>query len=233
MYEVAIVNPRGSKRRRRNRKGQFVKGSSAPSRRRRRRRSAVAATSAPRRRRRRAVARISNPRRKRRTYVSHFARRRRRNPRANFSVGGVARALVPAGIGAVGAVALDVLMGYAPLPVALKTGIPRHAVRIAGAIGLGLVAGKFFGGEKGKLVGAGALTVALYSIIRETVQKFAPTLPGLGDYEEVTVGYMDPASTVQLGTGAYMNGMDSQAIESGMSAYMDGMGAYMQDGIAV
>jgi hypothetical protein len=138
--------------------------------------------------------------------------------------------LMGAAVGAGGAIGLDVLLGYATfLPDSLRTGTPRHFVRLGGALGLGWIAGKVFGRQAGAGVTAGAMTVVLYSIFKDLLQKAVPNLPGLGDYEEMEVGYLDAASVVQDGTGAYMLQDDT-----GAGAYMEGVeenegaGAYME-----
>jgi ubiquinone biosynthesis monooxygenase Coq7 len=83
-------------------------------------------------------------RRHHRRHMMHNVRRRRvhRNP---FSVKGITSQVFPAAIGAVGALGLDVAYGYigGMLP-ATVTSNPwlTAAVKIAGAFGLGLLAGR-------------------------------------------------------------------------------------------
>jgi hypothetical protein len=194
--EIALINPR----RKHHKKHRRVK-----SRRRRhtaRRRSTV------------IVARRINPRRRHHRIRHRRYRHRARNPR--FSVGGITRALVPAAIGGAGAVALDIALGYATfLPPSLTTGYGKVAAQVAGAFGLGMVAGKVLGPEKGRLVTMGALTVAAYSLIKNVVKNAAPTLPGLaGDYESMRMG-------------AYMDRLGSY---TGVAPSMGAMSAYMPDG---
>lgn len=188
----------------------------------------------PRRKTTAARKRRSNPRRKtaakRRPamgYVSGAKRIRRRklNPRRvtrrrarrsnpRFSLSGITSQVMPSLFGAGGALALDIALGYLPLPDKLKTGYGRHATRIVGAVGLGWLAQKFLRG-KGAAIGQGALTVALYGLIKDVAVKVLPAgaVKGLGDYEEITVdGYMDNAPVL----GSYMGG-DSY----------DGVGSYM------
>lgn len=139
--------------------------------------------------------------------------------------------LAPAGVGAAGAIGLDVALGYATfIPETFRTGWARHGIRLGGALLLGMVASKIVGKSTADAVRAGALTVVLYGVLKEVIQKFAPTLPGLGDYEEMEVGYLDAASVVQDGAGAYLED------QSGAGAYMEGIndmenegtGAYME-----
>lgn len=200
---------------------------------RRAKRATTATAAAPRRRRRRAVGtrrpavgyvvgakrirrRKLNPRRMR-------SRRRHSNPRFNLS--GITSQLVPAMYGAGGALVLDVALGYIPLPAMLKTGYARHATRIVGALGIGWLAGKFLRG-KAAAVGQGALTVAMYGLMKDVVVQFAPAAVSskLGEYEEITVSGYDDSN----GAGAYLSGSgtddgDLDMVDSGTGAYMSGM----------
>lgn len=192
------------------------------------------ATNPHRRHVKRHRARRINPARRHHKRIRHVARRRARNPRlGGFGLRGmIHQQLIPAGIGAAGALALDVGLSYVPLPVALQTGIPNAAVKIAGAIVLGMIGGKVLGREKGKAIAAGALTVVAYNLLRTTLKQYAPSLPGLaGDYHDMQVGaYMagdrvgyNPAAMLQ-GVGAYMD-PNLRSLQTAQ------MGAYMQDGM--
>lgn len=242
-YEIAILNPRRSPKRRRkttgkrrsksvakahrNKKGRFVKASAAPK---RRRRKHVAKAAAPKRRRsarrsatgkrRPAVGYVVGSKRIRRRKMNPRRHSRRHNPR--FSIAGITSQLMPAAYGAAGAVALDVALGYIPLPVMFQTGYGKHGARIVGALGIGWLARKFLG-SKGNAVAAGALTVAMYSLVKDVVVQFAPSVKGLGDYEEIAIdntadqigAYMDPAARL----GAYL---PDGSVAPGMGAYMAG-----------
>jgi hypothetical protein len=210
--EIALINPR------RRRKHSKVRS--------RRRRHHAKRKHVARRRRRSAivVARRINPRRHR-VHAKKY-RRRARNPR--FSTGGIMKQILPAAIGGAGAVALDVALGYGAqyLPASLTSGYGKVAVQIAGAFGLGYVASKALGREKGHAVTLGALTVALYSLIKTTVQQAAPTLPGLsgymGAYMPPSLGYTSAAPSVAgMGDfGAYVQAGSGMGGFDGMS---DGM----------
>ena len=156
-----------------------------------------------------------NPRRR------HHARRRRHsNPR--LSISGITSQLIPAAYGAAGAVALDVILGYVPVPAMLTQGYAKHATRIVGALGVGYLGRKFLG-SKGAAMGAGALTVAVYGLFKDVLVQFAPSVKGLGDYEEISIdntadqigAYMDPAARL----GAYL---PDGSKAPGMGAYMAG-----------
>lgn len=215
----------------RGKKGRFVKA------RRKARRKAKRVVVAKRRRsrssgaKRPAMGYVQGSKRIRRRKLNPRRRSYRRHHNPRFSVGGIVNQLTPAAFGAAGGIALDVALGYVPLPDMLKTGYAKHATRIVGALGLGWVARKFMG-RRGGEVAAGALTVAMYSLFKDVLVHFAPSVKGLGDYEEFTIAdtsmgaYMDPAqklgaylpdgSTVP-GMGAYLQGdMDLQAMMNGM-----------------
>lgn len=238
MYEIAIVNPRSIKRRR---KAGRKKGASVAKKRRKmsakqrkyfgkraRRRKVVAAAPAPRRRRRKAAAGKRRPamgyvvgsrRIRRRKLNPRRVARRRSNPR--FNLGGLTNQFIPALYGAGGALALDVALGYIPLPDMLKTGYAKHATRIVGALGIGFLASKFLRG-RAAAIGSGALTVAVYGLLKDVAAQVTQgKVKGLvGDYEVVDVaGYYDPASQV----GAYLT-----SGQPGAAGYDSGIGAYME-----
>lgn len=214
MPDLLLVNPRKKRRRR------------SKARKASRRRRHTAHSFAPRRRRRK------NPR-------SHRAHRRRRhrNPRfGGISMGNIGHMLIPAAIGGVGAIGVDVGLAYLPLPSQLQSGWGNVLAKIAGAFVLGLIGGKVLGKEKGKLITAGALTVTAATVIRGFAsQALGGTVKGLSgysDYADYRMGaYMNPAPVLS-GMGAYMPpalpGSGSAAAR--MGAYMDGTGAYM-DGV--
>jgi hypothetical protein len=195
----------------RNSKGRFVKSRKSNPRRHKRR------ASNPRRHKRRA----SNPRRhKRRASNPRRHYRRHRNPRMSMS--GITSQLMPAAYGAAGAIALDVILGYVPMPAMLSTGYAKSATKIVGALGLGYLAKRFLRG-KGSAVAAGALTVAVYGLMKQVIVQFAPSVKGLGDYEEIAIDntadqigtYMDPAARI----GAYL---PDGSIAPGVGAYING-----------
>lgn len=201
MSEVLFVNPR--RRRRKARK-------SAPRKRAKRRRNPGFSLPAvnPRRRKRRASGR--------RRRVSF---RRRRNPALRLSVGGIQGQVMGAVPGAVGALALDVVMGYLPLPANLKGGMLSYVVKGAAAVGLGMLASKVVKPATAAKMTEGALTVMLHGVLKTMTSRFAPQI-AMGEYEGAGWEPSEPL-------GAYL---DNQAglpnVEaSPVGAYMD-MGAY-------
>lgn len=188
-----------------------------------------------RRKSRRSRARRTNPRR-------GYSRRRfrRRNPRSmSLGLGDslkpmaiVRNVLMPAGIGGAGAVALDVALAYLPVPDMLKTGVPNILTKLVVALGLGFIAGKVVGRDKGRLITLGAVTVMGAQFIRDQAKNFLPDVKGLGGYND----YVDYRLTQDRnGMGAYMAshagtplGFISPApvLQNG-SGGMNGLGAYM------
>jgi hypothetical protein len=153
-----------------------------------------------------------NPRRR------HHARRRRHNPR--LSLGGIKHVLMPSIMGAAGAVGLNALIGYVPLPQQLKTGYAYQAVKLAGAVGLGMVAGKVLGKSKGDQIALGAMTVTMYGLMTSLLSRYAPSIQLAGDDSD-NMGYMSPAEIMDSGTGAYLPG--------GVGAYLQGDDVFAGD----
>lgn len=207
MSELLLINPR--KRRRRK--------SSA------KRRTRARARPVRRRKRRSMIAAFANPakrsRKRRRRSIHRSIARFRRNPSSRggkFSIKGTVKdTLIPSAIGAAGALGLDVLLGLVPLPDMLKTPTVRPFVRIAGAIGIGMLASMVAGRKIGEQVTAGAVTVTVYDIMKGVVQQAMPTL-SLGD-----VGYYPSLEYV----GAGLNAGDS--VNSMTQPYNAELGMYM------
>lgn len=107
-------------------------------------------------------------------------RYRRPNPIGGDFINGT---VIPSAIGAGGAVALDVLLAMLPLPVAMKTGPMAPVVKIAGALGLGALAGMVTNRRMANQVAAGAVTIALYQVARTGLAKMTGgRVPGLAEY---------------------------------------------------
>lgn len=166
-----------------------------------------------RRRSTRTVSLSRNP-----SPAKHRVRRRhaRRNP---MSLGSfkpqtfIKNTLVPAGIGAAGALAVDVMLGYAAphLPAALTTGTLAPALtRIAAAVGLGMATQMVTKDRNmAEQVAAGAIIVTLYAQGKKMVQAQFPTLPlsGMGVYVH-GMGYAGAARAFAdpRGLGVYVAG---------------------------
>lgn len=195
------------------------------------------------RRRKRRLRRAKTSRRRivraRRRGGHRIRRRRLRNPRSGgigrvLSVRGVTSAIVPAAIGAGGALALDVAMAYIPLPGQLQSGWGKTLAQLIGALGLGFIAAKvpFIGTRNAQIGTLGALTIIAYNTIRplaaQTLGDKVKGLSGLADFTDYTPSmgaYMNPK------LGAYMNpapmllpgpGGSSPMARKQMGAYMGG-----------
>lgn len=171
-----------------------------------------AKTTVKRARRRVKGTLVTNPKRSRRLrHNPRRAHRMHRNPITRRDY--LSNTLMPAGIGAIGAVGMDIVLGMLPLPAALKTGAVRPLLRLAGAMGMGLLAGMATNKRIGAQVLAGASTVVVYDMLRTMAQKAMPTIP-LGDVEPVeTVTYADNAHVAEL--------LERQGQADQMSAYAD------------
>ncbi|MDE2019678.1 MAG: hypothetical protein KGJ13_05035 [Patescibacteria group bacterium] len=128
--------------------------------------------------------------------------------------------LIPAGVGAAGALGLDVALGFASphLPAFLNNGVMKTVTRVAGAVGIGYVAGAIAGKRFGEEAMAGAITVTLYDLLKGMVKSAVPSLPLSG------TGWVSPAYQV----GAYV-GTDSAFAHPGLSAYVGS--DFVYDGI--
>lgn len=178
----------------------------------------------PRKRKRRAKRRTVSRRRK-----NPVRRRRRRNPNG---LGTAQNLFMPALTGAGGALALDLALGYVPIPLAMKTGIPGYAVKAAAALGLGMLMDNFKMVRHATAVDMtkGALTVMLHGAIKQQMQIFMPQVP-LGEYLDNGLGYVasgwptgletdDPLGT---GMGTYLPDLSSESLmvdETGLGEYM-------------
>jgi len=195
--------------------------------RRRRRKAAPARASrrikraAPRRRRRRnpigAYVSAANPirrtyKRRRRSNPLSLSRRRHRrygrNPISGVNSRSIMNLIKEGAIGAGGALMVDVISGYLPLPASMKTpsdgagGI--NYMYYAGKTGLALLLGTFgrkLLGNKAQSMAVGSMTITAYTLFRQM-------LPS-----GITLGYQGPGRMAGLnrfvsgnGMGAYVSG---------------------------
>lgn len=195
----------------------------------------------PRRRRRRKTttskrrtttrARRRNPVRRRRRTVAkrRVTRRRRSNPRvtARSIQGDVMDALQ----GATGALALDITLGYLPLPANLKAGLVGTGVKALLAIGIGVVGSqtKLVKTATAKKFANGALTVVLHDELKKQVANFMPNI-AMGEY--LGVGYY--GSGYNPGQGSmYLPELNAEGMsvdESGFGEYIGATGGgYVDD----
>ena len=189
--------------------------------------------------------RVNARRHHRRFRNARHHRRRLRNPRSGggFSTRGlVHNTVVPAAIGATGALVLDVAYSYVSpnLPATFQTGWMAYLAKAAAALGLGYVGMRFLGRERGKVAMLGAFTVLTYSALRTATAGMG--IPGLSGYSDYTpypmgayikgptgtpgiqgLGYVSPAAvigpTMSPRMGAYM----PSGAANVMGDYSDGM----------
>jgi hypothetical protein len=159
------------------------------------------------------VARRINPRRRSVRGRARLVRRRaKRAHRAGIA--GIKATFVPnlkaGAIGAAGALGLDVLMGALTskftLPPTLQSGWGKYALKIAGAVGVGVL-GSYVLRGRGAALSQGALTVVLHDIAREQLTAAFPSLP-MGEYLTFApvVGYdYQTALPGSTGMGEYLS----------------------------
>ena len=182
-----------------------------------------------------------NPRRRHARRHSSRIRRRRvhRNPRFGLpSVRGIVRStLMPAAVGATGALALDVAYGYAQpyLPAFFGNKWATLAVKIVGALGVGMLAGRVLGRERGRVATLGAATVVVYGAAKSALAQALPTVKGLSGYSDFVdysmpsrgVGFYSPAAVVQSsGTGAYLPQQMGAYLPPGNLSGLEGVDGY-------
>lgn len=210
---IAIVNPRMK----RGAKGRFVKRAHAKPATHTRRRRRKSHTRKAKRSRSRAVVAFTNTRRR--------PRRAHRNPRFKLpSVSGIKHTLMGAGIGAIGAIGLDVGLSYlvpmlpASIQANVSSGWGRNLVRLGGALGMGLLASFVVKKETARAVAAGAATVVSADILKQLANQYLlPATHQLGSYEYA--GY-NPYLTGFRGLGHGGSGYASGGSMEGLRGYL-------------
>lgn len=170
--------------------------------------------------RRRRARRTSVATRARRTYkrASSAARRyvrRTRRSQASLARGGfgVVNLLKQSGVGAVGAIALDIVYSKLPIPDTMKVGYQGAAVKAAATIGLGILAGKVLSKPMAHGATVGALTVQIHELLKGLASG-----AGLMGVTDINMGYYSPAQIAQSGVGMYL----PSPMNSGMGEYVSG-----------
>lgn len=166
--------------------------------------------------RRTTTARRRTVRRNPTTTKKRSTRRIRRNPRRN----GIVSDLVAAGIGAGGALGVDVAFAYLPLPVQYKTGMMGTVAKMGTAIAAGevLKMTKLVKKPMAEKLVIGALLVQAHSLLKTQLQAAMPTLP-LGEYMTMGGGSALPYASPGLG---YTNAAMSVPMSMPMGEYMTG-----------
>jgi len=201
MAELLLLNPRRRKRRRtrltarRRRRNPFAAFA--------RNRNAMMANPRRRRRRRNPSHRMSNLRR-------YVMRNRRNNPTMALTARGIGTQVMNAATGAVGALAVDAVMGQVNnfLPPALKTPFVYPVVKMGAAIGLGVLARPLLPRHAG-LMAAGSMTVTM----RDFLRGFLP--------DALPMGYVNPGYIPGSGT------MATQLMQPGVGMRGRRMGEYV------
>lgn len=175
------------------------------------------ARKAPVRRRRRTVASAAKSvRRYARTSVRRAGSAVRRYRRSSTHRGGfgIVNLLKQAGLGAVGAVAVDIVYSKLPIPAQFKDGNTGALVKAGVTVALGIAAGKVLNKATAHNATVGALTVQLASILKN----FAAGA-GLAGYTDINgVEYYSPATVA----GADDLGLYLSANETGVGEYVSG-----------
>ena len=195
MSEILLVNPR----------------------RRRRRKTTVRRKT--RARRRNPVKRRRSPVRRRKTSVR---RRRRRNPA--FNVRSIQGQVMTALQGATGALALDVTLGYLPIPANLKAGFVGTGVKALLAIGIGVVGQqtKIVSNQTAAKLSNGALTVVLHDELKKQLANFMPNIQ-MGEYLDANdLGYYGSGFNPNS-TGMFLPDLS----DDDMGFATEGMGEYL------
>jgi len=101
--------------------------------------------------------------------VATRVKRYRRNPSPR--VGNLIETFKEGAIGAVGAVATEIVLSKLPIPENLKSGPMGIAVKAAGSIAIGMIVAKVGKNKKlGSTLAQGGVTVALHDTIRNAVK---------------------------------------------------------------
>ncbi len=222
--EVLLVNPRRRRRARRKVTARRRPARRRPATRRRRRRNPIGPYAGTRRSGMGYY--VSNPRRRRRPARRRRTTARRRYRRNPTTMRGIINQLVmPAATAGAGALALDILWGFVPVPEQIKTGPMRHVAKGLGAVVLGQLVGMVGTRRMGDTMAMGALTVVFHSAFREMTAQFMPGVP-LGYYSAGANAGYDP----QLG---YYVSSPRLAVSRGESvpAPNSELGYYVQEGV--
>jgi hypothetical protein len=161
---------------------------------------------------------------------SRMAKNRKRKIKGYFpnpiklpALGGIGTTVndtvMPAFVGATGAIALDIVWGkVAPmLPAQMKDGNVKYLAKGLGAIALTFAAGKVMSRQKAQVAGVGMLTVIIHEFAKATITKQYPALM-LGEYVGAAPVYL----TNDSGDFPTMSGYDAD-----MGEYVPAVGEYV------
>ena len=170
----------------------------------------------------RRVRRRRNP-----IHLATHRRHRRRNP---IRVGGIMNhLLMPAVTAASGAIALDVLWGFLPIPANIKTGPLKYVAKGAGAVAMAMLGSKIVKKSTADNMAIGALTVIMHDAARELIARvmpgmhlgfYNPAYPAgdmfnVGEYVGEYVGDLpSPTMGMGIGMGEYMGMADGSSYDA-------------------
>lgn len=159
------------------------------------------------------------------TAAGRTLRYRRRNPTGGFVRDAMA-VIVPSAVGGAGALGLDVLLGVLPLPEAMKMGPMRPVVRVAGAIGLGMLVSMVASKQTATQVASGAMTVVLYDTIKGFLARTGMKIPGIAMYEIPGIGMYEVEPAPQLGYTDSGQQVGVEMYPDAVAEYDDSEGVY-------
>ena len=242
MPPLMIMNPSKRPSLRRTAKGRFMARTARPVRRRKASKVTVWTRNptAPRRRKRRARSIFrSNPvaatphRRRRRHYKRNpIAATRRRHYRRNPIMGGKGDLRLMSMIGpaagiAVGAVGVELAMGYMPfLPTSMTTGPVRYLTKGAISLGIGWGVAKFVNRQAGEAFALGGLVIAFHDALKSAIVTYMPAAKFGAYVPRAGMGYYSPGQQVPVGR-MNMRGIPAPAGSPGGPA---GFGVYANPG---
>lgn len=221
MEELLLINPSPRRRRKAPAKRRTYRKAAAPARaaapvRRRRRRAAPApylSNPAPRRRRRSAAP----AKRRRHTY--------RRNPSSRGT--GIVGMLMGALQGGAGALAVDVIANFLPLPATMKTGQMANVSKAGIAVLIGVLGKKVLPSGVASRMAEGALAVIAHDTLKGVIGPMVPALglSGLGGLGYFPGGAIPGAHPSSYGSPAAL----AEYIPQGMAGFneVSGVGEYV------
>lgn len=216
MEELLLINP--SPRRKKHRSAAQKRATSkmlAANRARRKTPIASASRTAVRRRKNKSQhvsTYYPNPSKRARRGVTVHHRRYKRNPAGRMS--GLVPMLKDSAIGAVGAVAIEALFGFLPIPMSWKMGRMMMVAKGATAVAVGMFGNKLLpSGMAGKMA-VGSLTVTMHDALKPFVAHVMPSLnmgyyPGGMLMENVPGSTAQPAPALSEYLNSGMHGMDA------------------------
>lgn len=179
MSELLLINPRARARRK----------TTTKTRRNPRRKATTTVVAAPRRRR------VST----RKSRVSTAARRTYARARSGMGKAGIVNMVKDGGVGALGALAVDLALAKLPLPAMLTSGNMKLITKTGLAIAVGVIAGKMGKRDLGHKMAIGAITITAYEALRGMLGgslglNAITDINGMGFYSSAQVdGYDDPS----------------------------------------